>query len=465
MAGEGWRRAVRWIRLPRHRWTKALLAAAVVVLLVSAGATAYVAQVASRFNANVHRSDALARGMADETPSASPSSSVPKLSKDTNILIMGLDSRLDENGQPLPQDIQDALHAGDDSAGFYNANVLMLVHVPADGSRSTAISIPRDDYVKTAGFSGAGFKTKIKEAYSYGFAIEEAARQEQGKPYDYQAARDAGRAAQIATVSKFLGGVRIDHFVEVTMVAFYQVALAIQPITVCVNHATQDTFSGADFKAGVQQINAQQAMAFVRQRRDTSDPTYDFNDLDRTRRQQAFIVSVLHQLKQAGTLTNLPRMESVLDAVSKNMAVDRDLDLLMLAQQASSLTGGNVSFTTLPIVRFGTAPDGASVNVVDVEQVQGIVRDLLAPQPQRTTTPSPTAASTSPGSEASSGQAQPGATDPVAGTTGGETGSGGGDAPSSAGAGESASASSAPSPSTYTDWQGALQGGSVPCVK
>src|SRR5437879_2682558 len=28
-----------------------------------------------------------------------------------NILIMGLDSRLDQHGQPLPQDIYDALHA------------------------------------------------------------------------------------------------------------------------------------------------------------------------------------------------------------------------------------------------------------------------------------------------------------------------------------------------------------------
>ena len=34
---------------------------------------------------------------------------------DTNILIMGLDSRLDENGNPLPPGIYDALHAGDSS--------------------------------------------------------------------------------------------------------------------------------------------------------------------------------------------------------------------------------------------------------------------------------------------------------------------------------------------------------------
>ena len=43
---------------------------------------------------------------------------------DTNILIMGLDSRLDENGNPLPARIYNALHAGDQSNGGLNANVL-----------------------------------------------------------------------------------------------------------------------------------------------------------------------------------------------------------------------------------------------------------------------------------------------------------------------------------------------------
>lgn len=436
----------------RRRWLRVALIVATVLALAGAGAVVYVVQLAGRFTANVHRSDALSEAFAETaSPSATASTpSVPKLAKDTNILIMGLDSRLDENGRPLPQDIQNALHAGDDSGGFYNANVLMLVHIPADGSRSTAISVPRDDYVQTAGFPGAGFKAKVKEAYSYGFAAKQAALLGAGRPNDdatYQAARDAGRAAELATVSAFLGGVRIDHFVEITMVAFYQVARAIAPITVCVNRATQDTFSGADFRAGTQQIDAQQAMAFVRQRRDTSDPTYDFTDLDRTRRQQAFIVSVLHQLKQAGTFTNLPKMEAVLDAVSKNMAVDRSLDLLTLAQQATSLTGGNISFSTLPILGFGTSPDGASVNLVDVAQIQATVRALLAPPPPPApkatqTTPAPTAAQSSP----AAGTASPSSAATPAPTA-------------------TPTPTAAPTTTTYADWQGQLQGGSVPCVK
>lgn len=74
-------------------------------------------------DAGLHRSGALAGG-------ATP------LHGDTNILLMGLDSRLDENGNPMPANIYDALHAGDSSSGEENANVLMLIHVPGNGGRA-----------------------------------------------------------------------------------------------------------------------------------------------------------------------------------------------------------------------------------------------------------------------------------------------------------------------------------------
>src|SRR6202011_5906302 len=84
---------------------------------------------------------------------------------DQNILIMGLDSRLDEHGRPLPQDLYDVLHAGDETAGGYNANVLIVVHIPGGGGPITAISIPRDDYVDLAGCPTSDCKGKVKQAY------------------------------------------------------------------------------------------------------------------------------------------------------------------------------------------------------------------------------------------------------------------------------------------------------------
>lgn len=69
----------------------------------------------------------------------------PSIGADQNILIMGLDSRRDQQGRPLPQDILDAMHAGDETSGSYDADVLIVVHMPAGDGPVTAISIPRDD--------------------------------------------------------------------------------------------------------------------------------------------------------------------------------------------------------------------------------------------------------------------------------------------------------------------------------
>jgi Transcriptional regulator len=67
---------------------------------------------------------------------------------DVNILLIGLDSRKDGDGNDLPNSILSKLHAGskrgvDNGTGGYNTNTLILMHVPGDGSKATAFSIPR----------------------------------------------------------------------------------------------------------------------------------------------------------------------------------------------------------------------------------------------------------------------------------------------------------------------------------
>ncbi|MDT8915031.1 LCP family protein [Amycolatopsis sp. PS_44_ISF1] len=318
---------------------------------------------------------------------------------DTNILIMGLDTRLDENGNALPKEIYDALHAGDEQNGGNNANVLMLLHVPGDGSKATSLSIPRDDYVDLPGCPDGQCRGKIKQAY--GLAFDQKAKQlvNQGgdRSQREQQEREAGRKAEIDTVRQFLGGVPVDHFAEVTLVAFFQIAQVVQPITVCVDENTEDSYSGADFHQGRQQIDAEQAVAFVRQRRDNVHPQLNFTDLDREARQQAFISSLAYQLKQGGAFTDPGQLQGILDVAKQNTAVDSGLDLIAFAGQAANLTGGNITFVTLPIVKFGKDPSGEDVNLVDVGQVQAVVRQLIggtAPAPGPS--PSPSAGGTTP---------------------------------------------------------------------
>jgi LCP family protein required for cell wall assembly len=299
---------------------------------------------------------------------------------DQNILLMGLDSRLDQNGRPLPQEMYEALHAGDETSGGYNANVLIVVHIPGGDGPVTAVSIPRDDYVDLSGCPGSVCHGKIKQAYGLAYqqsldsqaagrsggagATDLAARE--------QTAREAGRKAEIGTGNDLLG-ISVDHFVEVTLGAFFQIAKVVEPITVCLNADTVDSYSGADFHQGVQRIDSAQAMAFVRQRRDENDGS--FTDFDRTRRQQAFLVSLVKAARDGGALSSLSALRKLLQVARDNVAVDAGLDLVDFAARASQLTERPLSFYTLPISGFAKDPNGSDVNLVDVATIRRIVHE------------------------------------------------------------------------------------------
>jgi LCP family protein required for cell wall assembly len=299
---------------------------------------------------------------------------------DQNILLMGLDSRLDQNGQPLPPEMYEALHAGDETSGGYNANVLIVVHISGGDGPVTAVSIPRDDYVDLSGCPGSVCKGKIKQAY--GLAYQQSLNSQAAGNSDgagatdlaarEQTAREAGRKAEIGTVNDLLG-ISVDHFVEVTLGAFFQIATVVQPITVCLNADSVDNYSGANFHQGVQRIDAAQAMAFVRQRRDENDGS--FTDFDRTRRQQAFLVSLVKAARDGGALSSLSALRKLLQVARDNVAVDEGLDLVDFAARASQLTDRPLSLYTLPISGFTRDPNGSDVNLVDVSTIRRIVHE------------------------------------------------------------------------------------------
>jgi LCP family protein required for cell wall assembly len=312
----------------------------------------------------------------------------PTTGVDQNILIMGLDSRRDQQGQPLPRDILDALHAGDESSGSYDADALIVVHMPAGDGPVTAISIPRDDYVDLPGCPSSDCQGKVKSAYRLAYEKVTDAQgngdtQSPATSADApdttareQRAREAGRRAEISAVKQLLH-LQIDHFVEITLGAFLQIARVVEPITVCLNEDTSDRYySGADFHKGIQQINAAQAMTFVRQRRDANDAM--FTDLDRTRRQQAFMASVVTAVRHGGALSSPSKLHALLDVAHQNVAVDAGFDLAGLIPYASAAIDRSVNFYTLPVTDFRTLPDGEDVNIIDAPTIRSIVHGLLA---------------------------------------------------------------------------------------
>ena len=388
------RSAARRARHRRHRrravhpivgWAKVMTALVSAVLLVVVG----IGWLGYR---NLASGITTSAALSDEPASAGA---------DQNILVMGLDTRRDQQGGLLPQDIYDALHAGDENSGENDADVLIVLHVPSGAGQVTAISIPRDDYVDLAGCPAGECRGKIKQAYrlayqrvidgeSAGDGRSAADKTDTHDTAREQRAREAGRKAEIGTVRRLLQ-IPIDHFIEVSLAAFVQIARVVQPVTVCLAEDTSDPYySGADFHKGIQQINAAQAIAFVRQRRDVNNES--FTDLDRTRRQQAFLASLITALRHHGALSDPTALHQLAGVAQRNVAVDAGFDLPGFIRSAVTLGDGPLALYTLPITEFSRTADGEDVNIIDVATIRSTVRDLLSTDSPSTAANTSTAA-------------------------------------------------------------------------
>ncbi|HET6286053.1 MAG TPA: LCP family protein, partial [Amycolatopsis sp.] len=182
-----------------------------------------------------------------------PSAQVPDgpagepLKVSQNILLVGIDSRTDSNGNPLPQHVLDALHAGSDDDGGDTTDTMIVVHIPAGGAKATAISIPRDSYVDIA--DGFG-KHKINSAYSRGKNTAMTTLRAQGLsgPQLEVKANEAGAKLTIQTIEQFTG-LSINHYAAVNLAGFSALSEAVGGVEVCLNAPVQDKFSGAAFPA------------------------------------------------------------------------------------------------------------------------------------------------------------------------------------------------------------------------
>ncbi|MGA7050212.1 MAG: LCP family protein [Mycobacterium sp.] len=299
-----------------------------------------------------------------------------------NILLIGLDSRKDQDGNDLPWSILKQLHAGDSDDGGYNTNTLILVHVGAD-NKMVAFSIPRDDWVPFKGVPGYNH-IKIKEAYGLTkqYVAQKLADQGASSQKELETkGREAARAATLRAVRN-LTGVPIDYFAEINLAGFYDLAQTLGGVDVCLNHAVYDSYSGADFPAGEQRLKASEALAFVRQRHGLEN-----GDLDRTHRQQAFISSVMRELQETGTFTDLNKLQSLMAVARKDVVLSSGWDEDLI-QRLGALAGGNVEFRTLPVVRYDNI-DGQDVNIIDSTAIKAEVAAAIGAAPSTTTPAKP----------------------------------------------------------------------------
>jgi LCP family protein required for cell wall assembly len=326
-----------------------------------------------------------------------------------NILVMGLESRTNYQGQTLSAGLLAAMHAGsvegvnEEGVGGQDTNTLILLHVFAGGQKAVGFSIPRDDWVTYPQTYDGQTQGKIDQAYgdAYAQSLSATVNSSTSTNQRYLEANQAGQAATIATVEAVTGQ-KIDHFAEVNLAGFYYLASAFGGIEACIkpeNGGTNLTDANSGFdamkdgyvwsKGGAQylHLSAPQALAFVRERDNLQN-----GDLDRTHRQQAVLDYAIWKLEHNGTLNDLGQLTSLLNTASQYLITDSTWNLLDFAPQMKALTGQNLQFYTAPIEGYATI-DGQAANQVDIPTVQAAIKAKF-------TAPAPAAKSSNPAKQA-----------------------------------------------------------------
>ncbi|WP_052869241.1 LCP family protein [Streptomyces niger] len=248
----------------------------------------------------------------------------PEEGDGTNYLIVGSDSREGMSAQQKKD-----LHTG--SAEGKRTDSMMILHTGSNGP--TLISLPRDSNITIPQFRGsesgkmqpAMGANKLNAAYSID-----------------------GPQLLVRTV-EYNTGLHIDHYAEIGFAGFANIVDAIGGVDMKLDKGFKDKWSGADFKAGEQTLNGQQALAYVRTRH-----AFAGSDLDRTKNQQKFLSTLAHQVASPGTLLNPFELYPAMGAGLDTLVVDKDMGPYSLAKMFFGLKdvtskGGDGKSMNMPV--------------------------------------------------------------------------------------------------------------------
>ncbi|MEU7297402.1 LCP family protein [Streptomyces exfoliatus] len=248
----------------------------------------------------------------------------------TTYLIVGSDSR-----EGMSAEEKKKLHTGS-AAGKRTDSMMILA---ACSSGNTMVSLPRDSWVTIPSFVGS---ESGKQYAARGGAKLNAAY-----------AMD-GPELLVRTV-EFNTGLRIDHYAEIGFAGFANIVDALGGVELNIEKGFKDKKSGADFQAGEQTLNGEQALAFVRTR-------YAFaqSDLQRTKNQQKFLAALANQAATPGTILNPFALYPTLGAGLDTLIVDKDMSLYDLGKMffaMKGISGGDGKSMNIPI--SGKAPQNS----------------------------------------------------------------------------------------------------------
>ena len=278
------------------------------VVAVVAGLGAY---VVLHLDGNIQHTALLPAGVtqAAETPDKFGDTAM-------NVLLIGTDARVSAADCSLGGDCS--------SSGDGNSDVMMVIHLSADRTNSTIMSIPRDTMTEVPACG-------THSAY-YGMI---------------NSSLQFGASCTVATVHQ-LTGLTIDHYMEVDFSGVVSMSDALGGVPVCVSNDMYDSDSGLRLNAGTTVVEGKQALEFVR----TRHGFYDGSDLGREKAQHIFLSDMIRQLRSEASLTNLANLYKIADAATKSLQVDDGLagvtNLISLFDTMNKVPTDRVTFVTMP---------------------------------------------------------------------------------------------------------------------
>jgi len=257
----------------------------------------------------------------------------------SNWLITGSDSRA---GLSRAQEAQLAL--GHDISGNRSDTILIL-HVPANGTRPTLVSLPRDSYVN---IPGHGYN-KLNAAYALG------------------GPRLLVRTVQNAT------GLPISHYMGIGFGGLVGVVNDVGGVRICLPAPMKDPKAGLNLKAGCQVLSGDQALGFVRTR------NFAAGDLQREQDQRLLIKAILSKMTSPGTLANPFAIVPAANGAASAITIDQGTGLTQLISVAFALR--NPVTTAVPVANPGLSTSVGSAVEWDTTAARQMFGDLAHDTP------------------------------------------------------------------------------------
>ncbi|MER5752148.1 LCP family protein [Streptomyces sp. NPDC002088] len=304
------------------RWSATVMA---VVILGTAGAGYLYYR---HLNGNIQK-DALNIGDAKDRAAKTKANAAGQTA--LNILLIGSDARDTEENQQLGG-------AKETFGGTPLADVQMLLHISADRSNMSVVSMPRDTLVD----------------------IPKCTDPDTGKVYaastvttmTNQSLGRGGPGCTVATWEK-LTDIHIDHFMMIDFSGVVSMADAVGGVPVCVSdniysHTSTGHGSGLKLEKGTTSIKGKQALQWLRTRYGFEDGS----DLARAKAQHMYMNSMVRELRANAKLTNPNKLRKLAEAATKAITVDDGLGTITkmydLATELKKVPTDRITMTTMP---------------------------------------------------------------------------------------------------------------------